>query len=74
MKNVMNRVKSDEAAAVSSELLIVIVLAVFAALALFRFILKPVEDGATKTGSTITKIIGDLLDGNHPIGPKPQPE
>lgn len=67
MKNVMNRVKSDEAAAVSSELLIVIVLAVFAALALFRFILKPVQQGAEDTGGRIEEIIGNLLTEKDPV-------
>ena len=66
--NIMNKIRSDKAASNSTETIIIIALAVFAALALFTFVLKPVQEGAEKTGDTIEDVIGNLLDGKSPDG------
>lgn len=63
MKKIIEKMKSDNAAALSGEMLVLIALAIFAGLALFRLILKPVEEAAGETGKTITKTITDLLKG-----------
>lgn len=58
------RMKSDRAASNTVETIIIIALAVFAALALFTFILKPTRDSADTMGSEIDNIIGDLIKGS----------
>lgn len=59
MKNIlMKRMQSDKAASNTVETIIIIALAVFAALALFTFILRPVQESADNLGSGI----GDFMD------------
>ena len=66
MKNLVNKVRtranSDEGAAYSVEMLIGIALAVFAALALFTFVLKPVQSTADTTGKGIKDYAGKLFE------------
>lgn len=65
MKDLLKRrIKSDRAASNTVETIIIIALAVFAALALFTFILKPTRDSADTMGTQIGDIIGDLIEGN----------
>lgn len=53
MDNIMKRVRSDDAAALSTEMLVLIALGVFVALAVFRYIIKPVENSAKDIGDKI---------------------
>ena len=59
----MERINSDQAAALSVEMIIVIALAVFAGLALFTFILTPVRESAQGLGGGIKAWIGALITG-----------
>ena len=61
MKRVLTKMQSDKAASNTTETIIIIALAVFAGLALFSFILKPVQNSADNLGGGIDKWIGDLL-------------
>lgn len=61
MKNVFEKMQSDKAASNTTETIIIIALAVFAGLALFSFILKPIQNSASNLGSGIDGWIGDLL-------------
>lgn len=61
MNKLKQRMGSDRAAANSVEMIIIIALAVFAGLALFTFILKPVQNSADNLGSGIDKFTGDLM-------------
>jgi len=62
MKNMlMNKFKSDKAAANTTETIIIIALAVFAALALFTFVLKPVQGSADNLGSGIDDWMTQLM-------------
>lgn len=63
MNKIVNKMRSDDAAAMSGELLIIIALAIFAALALFKFVLLPIQQGAKETGNTIGTTIKNLLSG-----------
>lgn len=49
----IQKMGSDKAAAGTTETIIIIALAVFAALALFTFILRPVQESADNLGSGI---------------------
>lgn len=63
MKDVIIRkMRSDKAASNTTETIIIIALAVFAALALFTFILKPVQDSADNLGSGISDWMSELMD------------
>lgn len=65
MKELLKRrMKSDRAASNTVETIIIIALAVFAALALFTFILKPTRDSADTMGQEIDGIIDDLIKGS----------
>ena len=69
MKDLLKkRMQSDRAASNTVETIIIIALAVFAALALFTFILKPTRDSADKMGGEIDGIIDDLIKGSD-VGP-----
>lgn len=61
MNKLKQRIGSDRAAANSVEMIIIIALAVFAGLALFTFILKPVQNSADNLGSGIDTFTGDLM-------------
>lgn len=61
---VKRRMKSDRAASNTVETIIIIALAVFAALALFTFILAPTRDSAEEMGEGIGDIVGNLIEGN----------
>lgn len=61
MNNLKQRIQSDRAASVSVETIIIIALAVFAGLALFTFVLKPVQESSDSLGSGIKKFTGDLM-------------
>lgn len=63
MKRIMEKMQSDKAASNTVETIIIIALAVFAGLALFTFILKPVQNSASRLGSGIDGWIGKLLTG-----------
>lgn len=73
MKRLMNRIKSDEAAAMSGEMLMLIALAVFAGLALFKYVLTPIQKSAQLTGNTIQTTIANLLSGKGNKIPDLQP-
>lgn len=63
MKDIfINKMKSDKAAANTTETIIIIALAVFAALALFTFILRPVQESADDLGSGISDWMSKLMD------------
>lgn len=61
MNLIRQRISSDKAASNTVETIIIIALAVFAALALFSFILKPVQNSSKNLGSGLDKWINDLL-------------
>lgn len=80
MNLIRQRMSSDKAASNTVETIIIIALAVFAALALFTFILSPVQDSAKDLGSGLKSWINDLLsskdDGTpefNPGGVTPKP-
>ena len=56
------RTQSDEGAASTVEMIIIIALAVFAALALFTYILSPVTDSSEKLGVEIEDGIDSILE------------
>ena len=58
----MNKINSDKAASNTVEVIIIIALAVFAALALFTFVLRPVQSSADDLGTGIDTWVGDLMD------------
>ena len=63
MKNVIIRkMRSDKAASNTTETIIIIALAVFAALALFTFILRPVQESADDLGTGIGTWMNDLME------------
>lgn len=61
MNKLMAKMKSDRAAANTVEIIIIIALAVFAALALFTYILTPTQDSADKLGKGIDGGIDSIL-------------
>lgn len=61
MNLIRQRISSDKAASNTVETIIIIALAVFAALALFTFILKPVQNSSKNLGSGLDKWINGLL-------------
>ena len=63
MKNmIIRKMRSDKAASNTTETIIIIALAVFAALALFTFVLRPVQNSADNLGSGIDKFTTELMD------------
>ena len=63
MNLIRQRMSSDKAASNTVETIIIIALAVFAALALFTFILKPVQNSSENLGDGLDTWINDLLKG-----------
>lgn len=62
MKNrIKERMNSDMAASNTVETIIIIALAVFAALALFTYILTPVQNNAEELGTSIDKGVNSLI-------------
>lgn len=62
MKNmIIRKMRSDKAASNTTETIIIIALAVFAALALFTFILRPVQESADNLGSGIKDWMSKLM-------------
>lgn len=61
MNLIRQRMSSDKAASNTVETIIIIALAVFAALALFTFILKPVQNSSKNLGTGLDKWINNLL-------------
>ena len=62
MKNMlMEKFNSDKAAVGTTEIIILIALGIFAALALFTFILQPVRNSASSLGSGLQGWIKALL-------------
>lgn len=61
MNLIRQRMSSDKAASNTVETIIIIALAVFAALALFTFILKPVQNSSKNLGDGLDSWIHDLL-------------
>lgn len=61
MNLLRQRMSSDRAASNTTETIIIIALAVFAALALFTFILTPVRDSADEMGGGIKKWMGEIM-------------
>lgn len=62
MKNMlMEKFNSDKAAVGTTEIIILIALGIFAALALFTFILQPVRNSANSLGKGLSGWIGELL-------------
>lgn len=61
MNLIRQRMSSDKAASNTVETIIIIALAVFAALALFTFILKPVQNSSKNLGDGLDGWINGLL-------------
>lgn len=63
MKDMITRkMRSDKAASNTTETIIIIALAVFAALALFTFVLRPVQESADDLGTGISDWMSKLMD------------
>ena len=67
-KLIKERMSSDKAAANTVEIILIIALAVFAGLALFRFILQPVQDNAQNLGTGISGTITSILNSDGKAG------
>lgn len=63
-KLIKQRMTSDKAAANTVEIILIIALAVFAGLALFRFVLQPVQDNAENLGTGISNTVTDILNSD----------
>lgn len=61
MNKIMERIQSDKAASNTVETIIIIALAVFAALALFTFVLKPTQNSADSLGQGIDDGVHSIL-------------
>lgn len=61
MNKIMERIQSDKAASNTVETIIIIALAVFAALALFTFVLKPTQNAADNLGQGIDGGVDKIL-------------
>ena len=71
MKNmIIRKMRSDKAASNTTETIIIIALAVFAALALFTFVLRPVQNSADNLGSGIDTFTSDLMNSQGAGVPK----
>ena len=71
MKNmIIRKMRSDKAASNTTETIIIIALAVFAALALFTFILSPVRDSADNLGKGVKKFNSELMNSQGKGVPK----
>lgn len=64
MKRVLAKMQSDKAASNTTETIIIIALAVFAGLALFSFILRPIQNSAQNLGSGMDGWINGLLNSS----------
>ena len=53
MARLKDKIKSDEAAALSGEMLMLIAMSVFAVLAIIKYILGPIQDSAKAIGKEI---------------------
>lgn len=60
-KLIKQRMTSDKAAANTVEVILIIALAVFAGLALFRYVLAPVQNNADELGQGIDATVGSIL-------------
>lgn len=69
-ERITNKMRSDKGAALSVEMIIILALAVFAGLALFTFILTPVQNTADGMGQGIQKWVGDLVENNGDNSPQ----
>ena len=67
-KLIKQRMTSDKAAANTVEIILIIALAVFAGLALFRYILAPVQENADELGQGIDNIVGSVLESDGAQG------
>ena len=65
---IKERMSSDKAAANTVEIILIIALAVFAGLALFRFILQPVQDNAQNLGTGISSTVTSILNSDGKAG------
>ena len=65
---IKQRMTSDKAAANTVEIILIIALAVFAGLALFRFILQPVQDNADHLGQGISNTVTSILNSDGKAG------
>lgn len=65
---IKQRMTSDKAAANTVEIILIIALAVFAGLALFRFILQPVQDNADNLGQGISNTVTNILNSDGKAG------
>ena len=61
MNKIMERIQSDKAASNTVETIIIIALAVFAALALFTFVLSPTQNAADNLGQGIDSGVDSIL-------------
>lgn len=61
IQTMKQRTQSDDGASYTIEIIFGIVLAVFAGLALYTYILKPVQSTADSTGAGIKTFTGDLM-------------
>lgn len=61
MNKIKERMQSDRAASNTVEVIIIIALAVFAALALFTFVLRPVQDSAEGLGGGLKDFMEGLF-------------
>lgn len=73
LNNMKQRMKSDKAASNTVEQVIIIALAMFAALMLFRAVLKPTEDSANLLGERIEDNVKNLMEGKDPEGQVSRP-
>ena len=67
-KLIKQRMTSDKAAANTVEIILIIALAVFAGLALFRFVLQPVQDNAENLGTGISNTVTSILNSDGKAG------
>lgn len=65
---IKERMSSDKAAANTVEIILIIALAVFAGLALFRYILQPVQDNANNLGTGISSTVTSILNSDGKAG------
>ena len=63
-KIIKQRMTSDKAAANTVEVILIIALAVFAGLALFRYVLAPVQESADDLGTGIGNTVTSVLESD----------
>lgn len=64
MKRLIERMNSDKAASNTVETIIIIALAVFAGLALFTFVLRPIQQSSEGLGKGMTGFFGQLFEND----------